>query len=660
MHRLGKGKEKGFALVAVLLVLMLSTVLGMGLLTMTLNSHQAVLANEHNTRAKYLAEYAAHLGLNELQAELKQLAQGRTLSCAETDGIIRRLVENFGGSGSPDENHPAEMYAYALEIDERHLQEAVTLCEKNSPLGTVLGYQYVVEGTLKASGYVHKDGNVPGEATFAVPVQISNIAEVFRFALAAKENVWLNGGAVIAGDVYIGKSLAIHPWVHYPLWYQLKLSGELERLLNLNQLLGESNRFLGQFLDQLLGQLGFLLDLRRLLEQILALSDVLKELLVVEIGQNRHEDVYPKIDGTIVTNPDDGAHPFYHIANDNDFLDAGRELGYALKDVLENLTNVLENLSEFLLNLDGVIEELQDLLFGGTVEAGMHPMKKKYQIDAEMIRENRYLVGEYQFAARSDVDIPNINMKRIKKEVAKKAGFDLNDLEDEYEAHGEQVTETDTDDGITYHYVTGLRKKCLLLLLCEVEETKTTFTVSNRHNPDGRRQHVYYIHGDLVIEGDDLNLGAVFYVSGDVELRSVRKSTNAVAGTIVADGDVKIVNVQRPLVLRAFIWQNSEDGVVALYGVESAVHLHGGVMAGNIVLNGARAVPKGEKKHLVYDPVNDDYFFEKGALQGQAAPPLLTIRHDGQFLISPPAGVPADDRLTLHQIGPWTYVEEKE
>lgn len=195
-----------------------------------------------------------------------------------------------------------------------------------------------------------------------------------------------------------------------------------------------------------------------------------------------------------------------------------------------------------------------------------------------------------------------------------------------------------------------------MLLLCNVKETKTSFTLDARSSP-GSGQHVYYIHGDLIVEGDNLNLGAVFYVDGDVEFRNVKKSTNMVAGTIVVNGDVRMVNVDKSLELRTFIWQNSSNGVVALYGVESAVHVYGGILAHNMVLNGARHVPKGEKKTLAYDPDKDDFVYKEGSLKGEIAPPLLYIQHDEQFLQTPPPGVPTQKGLYLLQLRPWTYVE---
>jgi len=652
-----KGRENGYALVAVLLILLLGAVLGMGLLAMTLNSHQAVLANEHHTRAKYLAEYGAMVGLNELEAELKRRTDGRTLSCNEADNLVRKPAKEFEYYGYQDKSRSEEAYTYTLAFEEAVLQEARQLCEKNSPLELVTGALYVVEGKLIASGYVHKDALVPGKATVEVPVQITNLAKVFDYALAARENMWLNGGAVIDGNVYVGRGLAVHPWVHYPLWYQLKLLGKLGLLLNLNNLLNPG-QWLSQIVDALLGGLLDLLglDLSSLIEKLLNLNELLQTLFVVDIGHHGHGDLYPKIDGTVVTGPNPR---FYHINDDSHCANVGREIGYAVVDLLENLTNVLKNLLENLLRLDSLIQGLQHVLFGGGLEAGMHSMKEKFRTDAEQIREERLIIGEYQFSERSDVEFPSVNMRDIKNEVAKKAGVNLRKLNKEWEKYGPEVHAVDTRHDIMFHYVTGLEKKCVLLLLCSVKETKTAFSLDVRHNP-GSGQHVYYIHGDLIVEGDDLNLGAVFYVNGDVEFRNVKKSTNVVAGTIVVNGDVRIANVDKPLQARVFIWQNNQESVVALYGVESAVHLYGGILAQNLVLNGARDVPKGEYKQLVYDPDKDDFVYKQGSSQGEIAPPLLYIQHDDQFLRTPPPGVPTHKGLYVLQLSPWTYVETKE
>jgi len=649
--------EDGYALVAVLLFLLLGSVLGMGLLGLTLNSHQAVLASEYDTRAKYLAEYGAMVGLDELQRELWCQTEGRAMSCEDTDQLIRRLVDGWASSGSPD-GRPEELYTYALAVEDDALKQAKTTCVKNSPFETVLGAQYTVEAKLIAGGYVHKDGRVPGRATVEVPVQITNLAKVFDYAVAAKNNIWFNGGAVIEGDVYVGEAMAVHPWVHYPLWYSLELD-KLEFLLNLNNLLNPG-KVLSQLLDALLGWLLDLLglDLTVLIEKVLNLNELLQTLLVLDIGYHEQDDLYPKIDGTLATAED---VRFYHINDSSHCSNVGREVGYALEDLLENLTNVLESVTSALLNLDRIIQGLQYVLFQGDVEAGMHPLKDKYRTDDQSIRQEHYVIGDYRLARRPDVEFPTVDMKRIKGEVARKAGFQASKYEDElFEyRHQEHVTRT-YQGGTAFHYVTGLRKKCLLgILLCDVDETKTVFTL-NAGNQPGSGQHIYYINGDLIVEGQNLNLGAVFYVNGNVEFRNVAQSTNVVAGTIVVNGDVRFVNIDKPLEVKAFIWQNRRDGTVFLYGVESAVHLSGGIVADNVVLNGARQVPKGQNKKLVNDPSKDDFVYRQGSSQGQVAPPLLYIRHDGEFLRTPPPGVPTEKGLYLLQQRPWVYVDTKE
>ncbi|OUM87219.1 MAG: hypothetical protein BAA01_09120 [Bacillus thermozeamaize] len=207
--------QKGSALVVIALIILLSSVLGLALLSNTLTSHQSVLANENETRAKYLAEYAATLGLDELQKELEELSQQsgqQVRQCGEIDDIVRELLNKFANkSGVPVEQLKGEDFVYRLEFDESSLQEAKNLCEQNS----AIGLQYAVKGYLVASGIADKNGKLPKRVTFKVPIQITNVADVFNFALSAKENIWLNGGVEIHGSLYAGNALAFNKVAHF-------------------------------------------------------------------------------------------------------------------------------------------------------------------------------------------------------------------------------------------------------------------------------------------------------------------------------------------------------------------------------------------------------------------------------------------------------------
>lgn len=583
------GRQKGSALVVFMLIVLLSAVLGLALLSNTLTSHQSVLANENETRAKYLAEYAAYLGLNDLQKELENLGSGQFLSCGDFDTLARDLVRNFDKTGKPDPSRDGEEFSYKLEIGEKKLQEAKSLCEKNSPLGLALGYQYVVEGTLKASGAVQKDGKVPGEATFTVPVQISNISEVFNFALAAKENIWLNGGPVIQGDIYAGKALAVHPVVHYPI-----LPPPLD------------------FLPR-----GY-------------------------INQN----VYPKINGRIIM---ENPNALYRIP----------DLGL---------------LGEPLNKADSLFEP----------QSGSHRLKGKYKTNLETMQKNKYLIGQYQFKNLSSVEVPELNMDNVKWAVLDKMGIhNKKELEEKLEEElggsldlVEKVkwTYKDTRTGITYHYITKVEKRCVFF--CNARESTTHYTINKKNGPRAGEKHVYYVNGDLTIQGDeqagDPDLGAVFYVSGNVKIEGIKRTTNKVAGIIVANGDIEVVynrdkKRDETVEIKTFLWQNDKKGKIILYGVYSNIRIRGGLIAHNIVLNGSRFNPFNAfdlinwlvgKKYIAYDPSKDDYYFTKGRRKGELAASRLTIVYDEQFITHPPAGVPTNEGFKLSQIGQWEYVKE--
>lgn len=189
--------QKGYALVVVGLLVMLSSIIGLALLTNTLVSHKSVLASENNTKAKYLAEYGATYGLDALEQHLDQLNSGHI---SDWDWMLAKVEElrNFQGTGYPDASQSGEMFEYRLVLNE---QPDVN----NRHMGV-----YVISGYLYATGTANGE-----EIKFRVPVQISNVADVFNFALAAKNNIWLNGGVEIHGSLYAGNALALHKIAHF-------------------------------------------------------------------------------------------------------------------------------------------------------------------------------------------------------------------------------------------------------------------------------------------------------------------------------------------------------------------------------------------------------------------------------------------------------------
>ncbi len=189
--------QQGFALVLVTLLILLSSVIGLALLATTTTSHKSVLASENSTKAKYLAEYGATFGLEELQKKLDEFNSGHI---SDWNWMLNKVEElrNFHGDGNPDSKVPKEKFEYRLELNE---QPDVN----NEYMG-----QYVI------SGYLYATGEANGKkVTFKVPVQISNIADVFNFALTAENNIWLNGGVEINGSLYAGNALVVHKIAHF-------------------------------------------------------------------------------------------------------------------------------------------------------------------------------------------------------------------------------------------------------------------------------------------------------------------------------------------------------------------------------------------------------------------------------------------------------------
>jgi hypothetical protein len=189
--------QKGSALVVITLLVLLSSVLGLALLSTTLTSHQSVLNSENNTKAKYLAEYGVTIGLEDLQKKLDEFNKG---NISDWDWMLSKIDElrNFRGNGIPDSMQMKERYEYSLKLND---QPDVN----NRALG-----QYVISGYLEATGEANGK-----KVKFRAPVQISNIADVFNFALTAKNNIYLNGGVEIHGSLYAGEKLVVHKIAHF-------------------------------------------------------------------------------------------------------------------------------------------------------------------------------------------------------------------------------------------------------------------------------------------------------------------------------------------------------------------------------------------------------------------------------------------------------------
>ncbi|WP_380025909.1 hypothetical protein [Effusibacillus consociatus] len=191
--------EKGSALVTILLVVLLTSILGVALLTVTLNGHKSVKASENQTKSRYLAEVGAKAGYWDLQQRLAHL---HSSDWTDVTKEISSLSKDFRGSpAAPDPTKPDETYQYQLVL------ELPPKVEKPD------------QGLYIVSGYIEGTGTSQGKtSTVRIKVQISSLADVFRFAMSASDTIWLNGGVKINGDIYAKNKLALHEFAHFGLY----------------------------------------------------------------------------------------------------------------------------------------------------------------------------------------------------------------------------------------------------------------------------------------------------------------------------------------------------------------------------------------------------------------------------------------------------------
>lgn len=233
-----------------------------------------------------------------------------------------------------------------------------------------------------------------------------------------------------------------------------------------------------------------------------------------------------------------------------------------------------------------------------------------------------YLNGHFELSKIRNIELPTINFSDKRNEIRSKAASDPN-----------------------YHYKTAWYFDWFSW---GWKETFTTFEIgSNSENGTGPFDGIWYVHGDLIVDGN-VELNGTFYVEGDVTIRNI-KTTNPIAAVIIANGQIDVYNnnlfQSSPAVLNAFLWTQQDELVI--YGVASNLQINGGVIAKNIILNGVRGntTKKGNGNgSLKFDTQTLDKY------------PRLTITYDPKFILNPPAGVPTIKGLKVTQTGKWQVV----
>lgn len=126
---------------------------------------------------------------------------------------------------------------------------------------------------------------------------------------------------------------------------------------------------------------------------------------------------------------------------------------------------------------------------------------------------------------------------------------------------------------------------------------------------------IYYLNGDLQIKSSTIKADAVFYVNGDVQIKhSTIESLNGGKLIIIANGDIvyqyaselgdnlfKEYFNEEPVQLDAFLYSNKN---IELHGTLSNIYLKGGLSARQILLSGVRGTV--EDKVLFFDFKNSD------------------------------------------------------
>ncbi|MDP4550472.1 hypothetical protein Q9251_06215 [Alkalihalobacillus macyae] len=143
----------------------------------------------------------------------------------------------------------------------------------------------------------------------------------------------------------------------------------------------------------------------------------------------------------------------------------------------------------------------------------------------------------------------------------------------------------------------------------------------------------FFVGNDLTIEGANVEFNALIYVKGDVDIQySVLKGLNENGKTgsliVFAEGDIQISNNSlyddTPSYIRGYFYSG---GQFEMYGVGSNVNIDGGISARKIVLNAIKGKSKASNPNSnQYVQYGDGYFQQKSHQLNE--PSRLTVKYN--------------------------------
>lgn len=165
------------------------------------------------------------------------------------------------------------------------------------------------------------------------------------------------------------------------------------------------------------------------------------------------------------------------------------------------------------------------------------------------------------------------------------------------------------------------------------------------------------VSGDLLMTGS-VSIDGTVYAGGNVEMKQT-KAINREAGwadkplIVLAGGKIFFSDSRpdgAPAEVRAFLYSEEE---MALYGVQTKLHIRGGVHGKTVTLNAVREGDPAGKTDTTHEgtplPGEAVFAFTPTAIQKTLGMDRanLQIRHDNKLYLDPPAGIPVTDDVTV-------------
>lgn len=132
-----------------------------------------------------------------------------------------------------------------------------------------------------------------------------------------------------------------------------------------------------------------------------------------------------------------------------------------------------------------------------------------------------------------------------------------------------------------------------------------------------------YVDGDLTINNAKLTSNTIFYVDGDVNIKfstieGKRNQNSNIAGSLIifATGNISLSNNSEnkptPSHIKGYFYSEKD---MEIYGVGSNIKVEGGLSARRIVLNAVRGEASRSRSNITTERINGSYYFESSNIQ---------------------------------------------